>query len=149
VSRPRGATASSRGATASSRGPTASSVALHALLAASLTLSRALALGPAALLAPLVARAQSAGEWRSSEQLWRATCAYCHNDHLAAELRGTSISAQAIAGAVRAGPNAMPSFTGTQISDGELHALADWLTRQKRPAAEETDRVPRHSTRER
>jgi len=104
------------------------------------------------LLAAGAARAQSAGEWRSSEQLWRSTCAYCHNDHIASELRGTALAAGAIIGAVRAGPNAMPSFTPGQISDAELASLADWLIRQKRPAPpdpERSDRIPRHATRDR
>jgi mono/diheme cytochrome c family protein len=100
-------------------------------------------------LASAAAQAQSAGEWRSSEQLWRATCAYCHNEHVAAELRGTTLPTHAITGAVRAGPKAMPSFAGSQISEGELTQLADWLTHQKRPPSEPTDRVPRHGSRDR
>ena len=100
-------------------------------------------------LACTAAEAQSAGEWRSSEQLWRATCAYCHNEHVAPELRGSALTAQVITGAVRGGPKAMPSFAGSQISDNELNALADWLIHQKRPASEPNDRVPRHSSRDR
>jgi cytochrome c5 len=110
-------------------------------------MSRAL---PALLaLACTAAQAQSAGEWRNSEQLWRATCAYCHNEHVALELRGTALAAHAITGAVRAGPKAMPSFAGSQISDSELDALADWLIHQKRPPSEPNDRVPRHGSRDR
>jgi len=112
--------------------------------------ARLAAIGLGSLLC-LGARAQTAGEWRSSEQLWRDTCAYCHNDHLAPELRGTALTAQAITGAVRLGPRAMPSFPTDQISDAELDALAGWLARSKRPPPPEdsTDRAPRHANRDR
>ncbi len=107
---------------------------------------------PVLLLMCGAVHAQSAGEWRSSEQLWRSTCAYCHDDRIADELRGRQLAPAALTGAVRAGPRAMPAFAPSQISDAELDALADWLARQKRPVAEEKqrgERVPRHGSRDR
>lgn len=98
------------------------------------------------------ARAQSAGEWGSPAQLWRATCHYCHDDGVARELRGAGLSPQAIETAVRLGPKAMPSFTPSQITDPELEQLAEWISTQKAPAQQPADRASResrHGSRER
>lgn len=111
----------------------------------------ALAVCSVAWLACGAARAQSAGEWGSSEQLWRETCRYCHDNRIARELRGEGLTPQAIVTAVRTGPKAMPSFAPSQISDQELEQLAEWVAAQKAPAplAKDRGRVPRHSTRQR
>lgn len=101
-------------------------------------------------LCPLrAANAQSAGEWSSSEQLWSRTCSYCHNDSLAAELRGAGAARAAIIGAVRRGPGAMPAFAPSVVTDAELAALADWLAAQKKPMSDERARRPRHGSRQR
>lgn len=112
----------------------------------------ALAVVMAAALAGPVAQAQSAGEWGSPEQLWRAACRYCHDNGIARELRGAGLSSQAIVTAVRTGPKAMPSFTSSQISDRELEQLAAWVSLQKAPAPQAADRSTResrHGSRER
>jgi len=98
------------------------------------------------------AHAQASGEWGNSEQLWRATCRYCHDNGVARELRGAGLDAPAIITAVRTGPKAMPSFTQSEISDHELAQLAEWVTMQKAPppqAAERSTRESRHGLRER
>jgi hypothetical protein len=95
---------------------------------------------------------QSAGEWHSPRQLWRETCSYCHNERVAPELRGGGVSAGALISAVRKGPDAMPSFAPSVVSDTELQQLAQWLTSQPKPApaaADGTGRTPRHGSRER
>lgn len=110
------------------------------------------ALAVAALLACSGVHAQSAGEWSSPEQLWRATCRYCHDNAIAQELRGAGLASQAIVTAVRVGPKAMPSFAPSQISNQELEQLAQWLVTQKAPipqAAERSTRESRHGARER
>jgi cytochrome c553 len=104
-----------------------------------------LALALAALLACSAVYAQAAGEWGSSEQLWRATCRYCHDNGIAPELRGAGLGPQAIATAVRAGPKAMPSFTSSEISDRDLQQLAAWLSIQKAPVRQSVDRSTRES----
>jgi len=101
------------------------------------------------LLLCLPAHAQSVGEWRNSEQLWRSTCAYCHDGRLASQLLGARLTAQAVLAAARAGPNSMPSFSASQVSDAELRALADWMSRQKKPATDDDGRSPRHAARQR
>ncbi len=115
-------------------------------------LALASAFGVAVLLAWSGAEAQSAGGWASSAQLWRATCSYCHDNGIARELRGAGLTPQAVATAVRTGPNAMPSFTASQISDRELEQLAAWMSTQKAPAPQTIDRSTResrHGSRER
>lgn len=112
----------------------------------------ALVLALSAWLAWGGAQAQSSGEWGSPEQLWRATCRYCHDNGVARELRGAGLEAQAIVTAVRTGPKAMPAFTQSQISDRDLEQLAAWVTAQKAPAppaAERSTRESRHGSRER
>ena len=106
----------------------------------------------ATVLACPLAHAQSAGEWGSPEQLWRAACRYCHDNGIARELRGAGLSSQAIVTAVRTGPKAMPSFTSSQISDRELEQLAQWVSTQKSPPSQSIDRSgreSRHGSRER
>ncbi len=98
------------------------------------------------------AHAQSAGEWASSAKLWRDTCGYCHDGKLAPELRGAGVSTQAIASAVRRGPNAMPTFAPSEISDQELQQLAEWIQAQPKPVPpqpSESERTVRHGTRQR
>ena len=110
------------------------------------------AFGLATLLACAGAHAQSAGEWSSPAQLWRATCSYCHDNGIARELRGAGLTPAAVATAVRGGPKAMPSFTTSQISDRELEQLAEWMSTQKPPAPQSIDRSTResrHSSRDR
>ncbi len=112
----------------------------------------ALLLTALSLAACAAAHAQSAGEWTSSAQLWRDTCRYCHEGKLAPELRGAGLAAQAIAGAVRHGPGAMPSFAPSAISDRDLEQLAAWIRAQPKPVPPQTDeseRMPRHETRQR
>jgi cytochrome c553 len=106
----------------------------------------------AALLGTAPVLGQSAGEWNGPSQLWRATCGYCHNERLAAELRGAGVSAQDLIGAVRKGPNAMPSFARSVVSDTELEQLARWLATQQKPPPAQAGRggrTPRHESRER
>jgi Cytochrome C oxidase, cbb3-type, subunit III len=104
-----------------------------------------------ALLGTPAVLGQSVGEWQGPRQLWREICSYCHNERVAPELRGASLSAQALISAVRKGPNAMPSFTPSVVSDTELEQLARWLVSQPKPPAQADrgGRTPRHSSRER
>ncbi len=114
--------------------------------ASGLVIALALALYAAA------AHAQSAGEWASSAKLWRETCGYCHDGKLAPELRGAGVPTQAVVSAVRRGPNAMPTFAPSEISDQELEQLAEWIQAQPKPVASqasESERAVRHGTRQR
>ena len=79
------------------------------------------------------AMAQAAGQWKSSAQTFDVTCAYCHQSGVAPPLLGAHPDAKLVAFAVRHGPGGMPAFTPTQISDAELKALAEWLSRQDAP----------------
>ncbi len=112
----------------------------------------AIALALALAVCSAAARAQSAGEWATSAQLWRATCADCHDGKLAPELLGAALSAQAIVSAVRRGPSAMPTFAPSEIGDRELALLAEWIRAQPKPvpaSTDESERTARHATRQR
>jgi mono/diheme cytochrome c family protein len=81
---------------------------------------------------------ESAGQWQDSQQLWRATCQYCHDTGIAPELHGTPpVLVQTL---VRNGFNQMPAFTATQISDNELTALAGWIARRIPTNAEKSSK---------
>ncbi len=89
---------------------------------------------PIAALAVSPAGAQSAGQWKAPEQIWRASCGYCHGTAQAPEIRGLNLPPAAVRMFVRRGANAMPPFHPSEISDAELDALALWLANAKPPA---------------
>jgi mono/diheme cytochrome c family protein len=82
----------------------------------------------------MAAQAQSAGQWRDSEQLWQATCAYCHAGVPGADvgppLRGRDLPAPLVVHWARYGGKGMPAFLPSQVSDRELDQLALWLARK-------------------
>jgi mono/diheme cytochrome c family protein len=85
------------------------------------------------LLASGPAAAQSAGQWQGSEHLWRAVCSYCHGAGVGLQLLGAKLPASVIVEFTRKGLKQMPPFAPTQISDAELVALADWISRSEPP----------------
>jgi len=94
---------------------------------------RNLACGALLLLASPLAAAQSAGQWQGPEHIWRAICSYCHATGVGVQLLGTRVPAAIIAEITRKGVNQMPGFAPSQISDAELAALAEWITRASPP----------------
>lgn len=93
----------------------------------------AAAVGIAVLLGAARSPAQSAGEWRGPQHLWDALCAYCHGAGVSLQLLGMQLPAPLIAEVTRRGLKAMPPFAPTQISDAELAALAEWVSRSEPP----------------
>jgi len=85
------------------------------------------ALWLAAAAAP--ALAQSAGEWKGPEQIWGASCGYCHDSGVGPPIKGARIAADAITAAVRQGLPGMPSFHPSEIDDRELATFSRWLSR--------------------
>lgn len=102
----------------------------HAASVAAALLAAPLA---ALLLAAGPVRAQSAGEWRGPAHLWHALCGYCHGAGVGLQLLGAHRPAELIATITRSGLRAMPAFAPTQISDEELTALAEWISRSEAP----------------
>ena len=100
-----------------------------------------------ALMAVPAAVHSSEREVRSPQQVFAARCAYCHEAGAwgtrvlarrvpegQAELRKrTSLPAALTTLVVRRGIGAMPPFTPTELSDDELHALAQWLEAEPQP----------------
>lgn len=76
------------------------------------------------------ASAQKLGEvqpQRSPEAVYDAVCGYCHGQNVGPVIRGRSLPPEATEYIVRHGQNAMPAFRPTEISPGELKALALWV----------------------
>lgn len=84
-------------------------------------------------LATGTAAAQSAGQWQGPPQLWRALCGYCHGAGVAKQLLGARLPAAVVAQIVRQGLPQMPAFMPTQVSNAELGALAEWISRSEPP----------------
>jgi mono/diheme cytochrome c family protein len=84
-------------------------------------------------LASGTAAAQSAGQWQGPAHVWRAVCSYCHGAGVGLQLLGAKLPASVIVEITRNGLKQMPGFAPTQISDAELAALAEWISRSEPP----------------
>lgn len=71
------------------------------------------------------------------EQVWAATCGYCHGrPGLAPELRGRGLPEPVIIAFVRNGAPGMPPFHESELSDAEVDALAQWIRQAPAPVQE-------------
>jgi mono/diheme cytochrome c family protein len=68
---------------------------------------------------------------RTPEKVYADTCGYCHGANVGPVIRGKGIPAAAVKLIVRSGMNTMPSFRPTEISPGELDAIAAWIEQSK------------------
>lgn len=64
---------------------------------------------------------------RAPEEIYSQTCGYCHGVNVGPVIRGRNLPPALTKAFVRMGPNAMPAFRETEITDAELDALATWL----------------------
>lgn len=64
---------------------------------------------------------------RAPEVVYAQVCGYCHGRNVGPVIRGRRLPASVVKAFVRSGPNAMPAFRQTEISDAELEALARWV----------------------
>jgi mono/diheme cytochrome c family protein len=80
--------------------------------------------GPAHAQAHSQARAD-----RAPQFLYARTCGYCHGHNVGPIIRGRELAPETIAMIVRNGNGAMPAFRPTEITDRELAALADWISK--------------------
>jgi len=71
---------------------------------------------------------------RAPAVVYAQTCGYCHGANVGPVILGRALPAPMITATVRAGRGAMPAFRPTEISDGELSALAAWIAAS--PAAQ-------------
>jgi len=79
------------------------------------------------------AGAESAGQWKSPQQIWRSVCAYCHTTGVGPILQGRALDPAYIVGRARHGFRAMPAFKPSEFSDEELEGLAKWIHDSKSP----------------
>lgn len=89
------------------------------------------------LLLTLAVAALPAHAERSAQQVWADTCTYCHANGIGPELRGRQLPPAMIQAFARFGVRQMPAFRESEISDSELTTLANWLSQQPAPTAEE------------
>ena len=68
---------------------------------------------------------------RAPEKIYNTTCGYCHGAHVGPIIRGRNLPPELVAQIVRMGPNAMPAFRPTEITDAELKSLAQWISNSK------------------
>jgi mono/diheme cytochrome c family protein len=73
---------------------------------------------------------QPQGE-RAPEEIYAKTCGYCHGKNVGPVIRGRALPAEAIKLMVRSGPNGMPAFRPTEITNSELDKLATWISTSK------------------
>ena len=69
---------------------------------------------------------------RDAEQVYDTVCGYCHGKNVGPIILGKQLPAEYIRSMVRSGPNGMPAFRPTEISDAELVALAEWISESDR-----------------
>lgn len=91
----------------------------------------------ATLALPVTGTAQSAaaGQWKSSEQIYGSTCAYCHETHVAPRLFGRRLAPEYVKHVVQSGQRAMPAFRPTDFTAAELDALARMIAAGSTPPA--------------
>jgi mono/diheme cytochrome c family protein len=68
---------------------------------------------------------------RPPEAIYAKVCGYCHGAHVGPIIRGRRLPPEVVTQIVRLGPNAMPAFRPTEISDAELDSLARWVSTSK------------------
>jgi mono/diheme cytochrome c family protein len=67
------------------------------------------------------------GAERNGEQVFHDTCYLCHTTGVSPSLTDQPLPFETLLYMVRHGSNGMPAFRPTEISDKELHNLADYL----------------------
>ena len=84
-------------------------------------------------LLPAPTLAQSAGQWSGPQQIWGASCGYCHGEGIGPEIRGLKLPPATIVATARNGAPGMPAFHPSEIDDHELAALARWISAAPAP----------------
>jgi mono/diheme cytochrome c family protein len=98
-----------------------------------------LAVGAALLVGGIAFAGQKLGQpqgERTPDMIYAKTCGYCHGKNVGPVIRGRALSVDAIKHMVRSGPNGMPAFRPTEITNSELENLAKWISASKADPAE-------------
>lgn len=82
-------------------------------------------------------QALAAGQWDGPEQMYRATCAGCHDPAIGVgpPLFGRNLGTPYITTISRSGRNGMPGFFPSDFTDSEVQTLAAWIDAQPASAA--------------
>ena len=73
---------------------------------------------------------------RSPATTYAKTCGYCHGRNVGPVILGRGLDPGIVALMVRHGQNGMPAFRPTEVTPGELAALATWIAASKTNPAE-------------
>lgn len=68
---------------------------------------------------------------RPPEKVYGQICGYCHGKNIGPVILGRKLDPDYIKAMARSGPNGMPAFRPTEVSDVELNKLATWISRSK------------------
>jgi mono/diheme cytochrome c family protein len=93
-----------------------------------------LAAGAVMLIGGVAFAAQKLGQpqgERAPEVIYAKTCGYCHGSNVGPVIRGRALSVDVIKLMVRSGPNGMPAFRQTEVTNSELDKLAKWISASK------------------
>jgi mono/diheme cytochrome c family protein len=84
--------------------------------------------------------AQKLGEYpapRAPEVVYAKTCGYCHGRNVGPIILGRNLPADYVKTMARNGRNAMPAFRPTEVTNGELNGLANWISTSSTPTKEQ------------
>jgi mono/diheme cytochrome c family protein len=73
---------------------------------------------------------------RAPEVTYAKTCGYCHGRNVGPVILGRALAPTTIKTLVRHGRNGMPAFRPTEVTEAELTALAEWISKSKPVATE-------------
>lgn len=83
--------------------------------------------------------AQKLGEYQSDrapEVVYAKVCGYCHGKNVGPIILGRNLDTDMIKAVARHGRNGMPAFRPTEVSNAELDALANWISKSPARAEE-------------
>jgi len=68
-------------------------------------------------------------------KIYQDRCDFCHGGGLAPVILGRALAADAVRTIARSGRGDMPAFAEKDLSEADLAALADWISKSKAPEA--------------
>ena len=67
--------------------------------------------------------------WKDGGHVYAKVCSHCHEAHVGPVIRGRDLPPAYIRSIVRSGLRAMPSFRPSEIDDGSLEKLAEYISK--------------------
>jgi mono/diheme cytochrome c family protein len=67
--------------------------------------------------------------WKDGAQVYAKVCSHCHEAKVGPVIRGRDLPPAYIRSIVRSGLRAMPSFRSSEIDDGSLEKVAEYISK--------------------